>query len=409
LGGRRDWQRPVFAEISLVSCKHSLPRSRWSQQRSSSLDLENYDGSAKSVNFNPGVVMVAETWPWRKGVECPFTAPPCGGRLLSSQPTTKGVRMPRPSWPYASFIVLLAALSLPASAQLPPQATETAVLSGELNDGEEIPLPVYTNGDTASESESRWIVGISDLWLQTCPTRCYTEGRVVRVRTCTTIGRANYMIVATRPISSPTIPPLTHRMVAFDGIWAVDSDGNVYDAIFPTIGSQCDVGTLTSHLLGNMFGGAPPSPIVAVGNTQQTGRSVLLENGELYYWCAYNTPPPGYAVRAGNIFSAAGISAVGLSSPSVGNTMSPNRPNPFNPATEIPYRVGSAGQVLIRVFDAGGRLVRTIENVSRGPGQYVARWDGRTEAGAHAASGTYFARITYPDGSRSEGKLTIAR
>jgi len=306
---------------------------------------------------------------------------------------------------------LLPLLASDAAAVESPQPSETAVLSGELPDGATIPLPTFANGDTASEDQCRWIVSPRIWFGNIYYDSCYTTGRTVHIADPTEGPTAvNYMILATRPIPPPTFPPPSpHRMVAYSGHWAVDSDGNVYDTILPKVGSQCDVGTLTAHFLGNMFGGPPPSPIVAVGDALQTGQSVLLENGDLYYWCDYNTPPPGYAVRAGNIFSAAGISAVGQSTPAAGNAQSLNRPNPFNPATEIPYRIGAAGHVVIQVFDGSGRLVRTIEDAQRGPGRYVARWDGRTDSGMDAASGTYFARIVYPDGSRSEGKMTIAR
>ncbi|MBN2202445.1 T9SS type A sorting domain-containing protein, partial [bacterium] len=65
-----------------------------------------------------------------------------------------------------------------------------------------------------------------------------------------------------------------------------------------------------------------------------------------------------------------------------------NYPNPFNPQTTIPYTVAEAAHVRLQVFDAQGRLVRTV-------------LDERMPAGAHQAaftadglpSGMYFCRI----------------
>ena len=37
-----------------------------------------------------------------------------------------------------------------------------------------------------------------------------------------------------------------------------------------------------------------------------------------------------------------------------------NYPNPFNPVTEISFGLKEQGHVLIRIYDAGGRLVRTL-------------------------------------------------
>ena len=56
-----------------------------------------------------------------------------------------------------------------------------------------------------------------------------------------------------------------------------------------------------------------------------------------------------------------------------------------------------------------GRLVRTIEDRTLQAGTYLARWDGRDDGGDAAASGTYFARIIYPDGSTAERKMTVLR
>jgi len=69
-------------------------------------------------------------------------------------------------------------------------------------------------------------------------------------------------------------------------------------------------------------------------------------------------------------------------------------PNPFNPVTRIQYDVPSpGGRVVLRVFSASGRLVRTLCDGSVPPGHHVAAWDGRDEAGARVASGVYFCRM----------------
>ena len=71
-----------------------------------------------------------------------------------------------------------------------------------------------------------------------------------------------------------------------------------------------------------------------------------------------------------------------------------NFPNPFNPATEIDYRLAAAGHVTLKVYDVLGRTVATLV-------------DGREEAGGYSAtfnagglpSGVYFYRLI--DGSYS--------
>jgi hypothetical protein len=104
-----------------------------------------------------------------------------------------------------------------------------------------------------------------------------------------------------------------------------------------------------------------------------------------------------------------GIAEPGPSPPAYVNALSQNRPNPFNPETAIPYSLAKEGRATIRIFDVGGRLVRTLVDGVRPAGPHVARWDGRAERGRPLASGIYFYTITYPDGARSARKMTILR
>lgn len=65
-------------------------------------------------------------------------------------------------------------------------------------------------------------------------------------------------------------------------------------------------------------------------------------------------------------------------------------PNPFNPMTEIRYRVQAATDVTLTVFDAAGRRVRTLVDAqAAAPGAHAVPWDGRDDAGRGVASGTY--------------------
>jgi hypothetical protein len=70
-----------------------------------------------------------------------------------------------------------------------------------------------------------------------------------------------------------------------------------------------------------------------------------------------------------------------------------NRPNPFNPATQISFDLPQASQVDIRVFNAVGRLVRKIVSASLAKGTHVVEWDGRDDRGASVASGVYFCEL----------------
>ena len=75
-----------------------------------------------------------------------------------------------------------------------------------------------------------------------------------------------------------------------------------------------------------------------------------------------------------------------------------NYPNPFNPETWIPYRLKNEASVSISIYNAAGRLIRTLDVGYKGAGAYLSRsraayWDGKNEAGEQVSSGLYFYSI----------------
>jgi dipeptidyl aminopeptidase/acylaminoacyl peptidase len=90
-----------------------------------------------------------------------------------------------------------------------------------------------------------------------------------------------------------------------------------------------------------------------------------------------------------------------------------NFPNPFNPETWVPFTLAEAADVTVRIYDAGGSVVRTLALGQRTAGEYVSRstaayWDGRTDDGEAAPSGLYLVQLTA--GSQSAvRRMVIAR
>ncbi len=66
-----------------------------------------------------------------------------------------------------------------------------------------------------------------------------------------------------------------------------------------------------------------------------------------------------------------------------------NRPNPFNPATEIRFMVATAGPADLSIFDLSGRRVRSLVQGFVPAGTHTARWDGRDDEGQRVAAGVY--------------------
>jgi len=70
-----------------------------------------------------------------------------------------------------------------------------------------------------------------------------------------------------------------------------------------------------------------------------------------------------------------------------------NTPNPFNPRTTVHFELPTAATVRVDVYDAAGRLVRTLLDGARAPGRHSLAWDGDDHAGRGVASGVYFVRL----------------
>ena len=84
-------------------------------------------------------------------------------------------------------------------------------------------------------------------------------------------------------------------------------------------------------------------------------------------------------------------------------------PNPLNPEATLHFMTTKAGSVRVRLYDASGRFVRSLDDRSSAPaGYHDIRIDGRDESGKRLATGVYFYRAETPDGAMS-GRFTILK
>lgn len=70
-----------------------------------------------------------------------------------------------------------------------------------------------------------------------------------------------------------------------------------------------------------------------------------------------------------------------------------NSPNPFNPITRIHFELPASGQVQLKIYDIGGRKVRTLVHENKEAGYHNVTWDGTDDLGRPVSSGIYFYRI----------------
>lgn len=110
---------------------------------------------------------------------------------------------------------------------------------------------------------------------------------------------------------------------------------------------------------------------------------------------------PGVQWRSESGVFLAHLSAVPPAEPRVGAPrLAPNYPNPFNPATRIPFELAAAGNVDLTIHDLAGALVRRlVVGAPFGTGRHEAVWDGRDGTGRPMAAGTYVCRIRTRQGA----------
>jgi len=84
-------------------------------------------------------------------------------------------------------------------------------------------------------------------------------------------------------------------------------------------------------------------------------------------------------------------------------------PNPFNPLTTIEFEIKANMHVSAVVIDLRGRTIATLLNEEINAGSHSLRWNGRTDGGAQAASGTYMVQVRTNEGGLVSSKMTLAR
>jgi hypothetical protein len=92
----------------------------------------------------------------------------------------------------------------------------------------------------------------------------------------------------------------------------------------------------------------------------------------------------------------------GLAEPAVSESRLPRlsltvAPNPVSGRAQLVWQVPQPGRVRLSVYDASGRLVRTLLNTELSAGRYQAVWDLTDDAGRKLANGIYLYRLETPD------------
>ncbi|MGB3480471.1 MAG: T9SS type A sorting domain-containing protein, partial [bacterium] len=85
-------------------------------------------------------------------------------------------------------------------------------------------------------------------------------------------------------------------------------------------------------------------------------------------------------------------------------------PNPFKQVTVIRYQIAEldkAKDISLKVYDAAGRLVRTIIQGACEPGCYTQVWDARDDLDRRVPAGVYFVRFETDDYQKTEKAVLL--
>jgi len=88
----------------------------------------------------------------------------------------------------------------------------------------------------------------------------------------------------------------------------------------------------------------------------------------------------------------------------------PNRPNPFNPSTQLEYEIARPSLVALHLHDVLGRQVRVLVGATQHQaGRFRVEWNGRDDDNRPVASGVYFARLESDGRVLARQRLTLVR
>ena len=176
------------------------------------------------------------------------------------------------------------------------------------------------------------------------------------------------------------------------------------------LNSDGTVDTEDLVIAANSFGATAAAPSAQTVHASQVAAWLRLAKVETQRISGLETPPTGdrFSYEQG-VAQLEQLLATLIPKTSA---LLPNYPNPFNPETWIPYRLAKASEVVLRIYDARGSLVRQLDLGHQPVGSYQTRgraayWDGRNELGESVASGLYFYTLTAGDFSATRRMLIL--
>jgi hypothetical protein len=158
--------------------------------------------------------------------------------------------------------------------------------------------------------------------------------------------------------------------------------------------SQVRISEMTTPTAGIALMDDPTDLTSTVPTCYTTPSTTLMPAGVQTLELRLNYASTSHVIRIGAIginITPSTASAPGPAAPSQ-IWLRQNYPNPFALSTTIEYEVDHAAPVQARMFDAAGRLVRTLPAAGE-VGRHQILWDGKDDQGRGLAAGEYFYEV----------------
>lgn len=84
-------------------------------------------------------------------------------------------------------------------------------------------------------------------------------------------------------------------------------------------------------------------------------------------------------------------------------------PNPVRGGTTLRFGLARGGAAKLAIYDAAGRLVRTLHAGTLAAGEHAMRWDSRGDGGGDVAPGLYLARLETPGAAAMVRRIVVTQ
>ena len=202
-------------------------------------------------------------------------------------------------------------------------------------------------------------------------------------------------------VPTPPVPHSPEGAVAAAGLTLVvgnSTDADAGDAL--TYGFALYRDELTTDLVETVSG-------VPQGDGETSwAPAAPLDDGSTYWWRAWSDDGAERSLLSDRVSFTVDNSIP--PEPVTTVRLLPATPNPFRDGTSLIVELPAPADATVRVYDAGGRVVRVLLDGPAVQGRTEVRWDGTDESGAAVGSGLYFARLDAA-GRAVHRKLVLTR